>query len=63
MASDDLIDTAKAAGLLGVSQRRVRQLIAAGRLRAKTIAGNFIIRRADLQKVRVRKPGRPKKKG
>jgi hypothetical protein len=61
MAAVELIDTAKAAGILNVSPRRVRQLVKSGRLKPQIAGGNFIFSRADLAKVRVRKPGRPKK--
>jgi excisionase family DNA binding protein len=60
MASD-LIDSRVAASELGVSVRRVQQLIGAGRLPAEVIGGTFVIRRADLKLVRDRKPGRPPK--
>jgi hypothetical protein len=62
MASNELIDTTKAAAILGVSPRRVRQLVTSGRLNPQIVGGNFIFNRADLAKVRNRKPGRPKKK-
>jgi Helix-turn-helix domain len=57
-----MIDTRGAAHELGVSPRRVQALITAGKLPAQILAGSYIINRADLAKVRLRKPGRPKKK-
>jgi hypothetical protein len=63
MASGELIDTTKAAAILDVSPRRVRQLVTSGRLKPQIVGGNFIFSRTDLAKVRNRKPGRPKKKG
>jgi len=50
--------------MLGVTPARIRQLIDDGRLKAEHINSRLLlIDRADLAKVRVRKPGRPKKKG
>jgi hypothetical protein len=63
MPADDLIDTAKAAAILKISPRRVRQLITSKRLKSETVGGNFVIRRGDLAAVRIRKTGRPKKGG
>jgi excisionase family DNA binding protein len=57
-----LITTKEAAKELGVTVRRVQALIKAGRLRAKKMGRDWIIRMADLDKVRVRKPGRSPKK-
>jgi excisionase family DNA binding protein len=54
-----LLTCATAAGRLGISSRRVRQLIAAGRLRALKHGRDWLIREADLARVAVRKPGRP----
>ena len=56
-----LIDTNAAAAELGVSQRRVCHLIAAGRLRARRAGRDWRIAPADLDRVRVRKNGRPRK--
>jgi excisionase family DNA binding protein len=57
-----LITTKEAAKELGVTVRRVQALIKAGRLRAQKMGRDWIIRRRDLDKVKVRKPGRPAKK-
>jgi excisionase family DNA binding protein len=57
-----LLDTKAAATDLGISASRVLQFINSGRLPAQMMGGIYLIRRADLAKVRVRKPGRPKKK-
>ena len=54
-----LITTKEAAKELGVTMRRVQALIKAGRLPAQKMGRYCIIRMADLDKVRVRKPGRP----
>jgi excisionase family DNA binding protein len=55
----DFITTKEAAKELGVTVRRVQALIRAGRLSAQKMGRDWIIRMVDLDKVRVRKPGRP----
>ena len=55
------ITVAQAATELSVSQQRIRALIAAGRLRAVKFGSAWLIQPADLEAVRVRRPGRPKK--
>jgi len=55
-----LFSVADAARELGVVPQRVRALIAAGRLSATRIGARaWVIRAGDLERVRVRKPGRP----
>ena len=56
-----LLTTTQAADILGIKQARVRQLILAGRLPAKKHGRDWIIRERDLELVRVRKVGRPRK--
>jgi len=56
------LTTKQAAKALGVSAPRVRQLILAGRLPAVKFGRDLMILEADLDLVRVRKPGRPRKK-
>lgn len=57
-----LISTEDAAKALGVSDRRVRQLIDEGKLPAQTIGGTYVINEADLDAVKVYgKAGRPPK--
>jgi excisionase family DNA binding protein len=56
----DLITSSEAAAKLGVTRPRVIQLIRAGRLPAKKVGMQYLIKPADLAKVRDRKPGRPK---
>lgn len=46
---------------MGVTRHRVLALIRAGRLRAERVGMQFLIRPADLDAVRDRKPGRPPK--
>jgi excisionase family DNA binding protein len=55
------LTTAEAAGRLGVSTTRVRQLITAGRLRSKKIGRDLYIEESWLEPVYHRKVGRPKK--
>ena len=59
----NLYTTQTAAQSLGVSQRRVLALISAGRLKATKVGPLWTIRPADLDKVRSRKNGRPRKEG
>ena len=58
----DLITSKEASEELGVSVRRVLALINAGKLPAKKLGRDWVIRKSDLRLVRVRKPGRPAKK-
>jgi excisionase family DNA binding protein len=55
------LTTKQVAQLLGVSTRRVLQLIHAGRLPAEKHGRDWAIRASDLELVKVRKPGRPQK--
>ena len=54
------LTTNEAADLMGVTPRRVRALIEAGRLRAEKVGRDWQIRRADAENLE-RKPGRPRK--
>lgn len=56
-----LISTGDAARELGVSFRRIEQLITTGRLPAQQVGGRWLIDPADLDRVRSRPPGRPRK--
>lgn len=56
-----ILSTAEAAVKLGVSVRRVQQLVKVGRLPAKVFGGSLMIEEKDLKLVKNRKPGRPKK--
>jgi excisionase family DNA binding protein len=56
-----MITTTDAAARLGVSVRRVVQMIGAGRMRAKKIGRDWIIDERNLAAVADRKPGRPRK--
>jgi excisionase family DNA binding protein len=58
----DLLSTAEAAEALGVSVRRVRQLIDEGKLTARQVGRDYVIESGALEGVRVYgKPGRPPK--
>lgn len=57
-----LLNTAEAADKLGVSVRRVRQLIAEGKLPAHHLGRDYAIEESALSSVRTYgKPGRPAK--
>jgi len=56
----DYLTTDQAGQILGVSGRRVRALIKAGRLPAVKFGKAWMINKRDLKKVAVRKPGRPR---
>lgn len=57
-----IIGTAEAARKLGVTQNRVRALIEAKRLKATKLGNLWLIDPKDLNAVKIRKPGRPRKK-
>jgi excisionase family DNA binding protein len=58
----DFLSIKEAAERLGVSARRVNQLIDEGKLIAQKIGNQYVIKESDLQKVKIYgKPGRPKK--
>jgi excisionase family DNA binding protein len=56
-----ILTTAQAAERLGVSARRVQQLVKDGRLPAEQFGGSLMIREEDLKLVENRKVGRPPK--
>jgi excisionase family DNA binding protein len=60
------LTTAQAAAKLNVTQGRVRQLVLAGRIKARSLTPRLLlIDEKELKKLKNRKPGRPwpKKKG
>ena len=59
----DYLTTDQAGKILGVTVRRVRALIEAGRLPAAKFGKVWMINKKDLKKVAVIKPGRPSTKG
>lgn len=56
-----VISTAEAAKRLGVTANRVRALIDAKRLKATKFGNVWMIDPKDLEAVKSRKPGRPRK--
>jgi len=56
-----LLTAKQAAQILGVHHSRVRVLIREGRLPAQKIGRDWVILEPDLELVKDRKPGRPKK--
>lgn len=58
-----VIGTTEAASRLGVSPNRVRALIESGRLQAQKVGREYAINPSDLNAVRKRTPGRPRKAG
>jgi excisionase family DNA binding protein len=61
MESEKMLTTSEVAGRLGVSLRRVRQLIEEGRLPSRQFGRDHLINESDLKLVEDRKPGRPPK--
>ena len=55
----NLLTVKEASRILGVTVGRVHQLIAADRLPAEKLGFQYVIRKADLDRIAVRKPGRP----
>jgi excisionase family DNA binding protein len=56
-----IIGTAEAARRLNVTQSRVRAMIDAGRLKAMRVGREWLIDPKDLEAVKDRKVGRPRK--
>ena len=56
---EDILSTEEAAARLGVSARRVQQLIQSGRLPAREFGGSYMIAAGDLKLVEDRPVGRP----
>jgi len=59
----DFLTTLEAAQILGVNRSRVLQFILNGRLPAQKFGWQWMIKKRDLEKLKDRKPGRPKKGG
>jgi excisionase family DNA binding protein len=55
------LTTAEAAERLGISVRRVQQLVKTGRLPAEEFGGSLMIQEKDLARVEERPVGRPPK--
>ena len=58
---EKLLTSVEAAAALGISKRRVIKLIEEKRLPAQRYGVQFLIKESDLELVRERKTGRPKK--
>ena len=56
-----LISTREAANILRVNTSRVRQLIAAKRIKARKVGGAWVIQSKALERMTVRKVGRPRR--
>jgi len=56
-----IIGTTEAGRRLGISDARVRALIESGRLKATKVGGAWLIDPKDLNAVKERKVGRPRK--
>jgi len=61
MEKQKFVTTAEAADILGVHQSRIYALIKAERLPATRFGKSWIIQKSDLNLVKERNPGRPKK--
>lgn len=59
----EMLTTKQAGDALGVSASRIRQLILERRLPAKRYGRDLFIKRSDLDLIKDRPPGRPKKEG
>jgi excisionase family DNA binding protein len=57
----DRVTTKEAARILGVSDGRVRQMVLNGQLRAKRFGRALTLSRSEVESLRGRKAGRPKK--
>lgn len=57
----DLLTTKEVADRLGVTIKRIQAMIRDGRLPAEKLGRDYVIREQDLELVRDRKPGRPRK--
>jgi excisionase family DNA binding protein len=57
-----LLTTKQAGERLNVTDKRINQLIQAGRLPATKVGRDYLIESADLKLVKDRKPGRPRTK-
>ncbi len=61
MGEEDLLTTREVAERLGISLRRVRALIEAGKLPSQQFGRDHLIKESDLKLVKDPKPGRPSK--
>lgn len=56
-----LLTTKEAAEILSVTPPRIRQLVLSGQLPAAKFGRDLVIKESDLNKLSLRKPGRPRK--
>jgi excisionase family DNA binding protein len=56
-----LLGTKEASERLAISQQRIQALIKIGKLPAEKVGRDWLIKEADLERVRNRQIGRPKK--
>jgi excisionase family DNA binding protein len=56
-----LLGTKEASERLAISQQRIQALIKIGRLPAEKVGRDWLIKEADLERVRNRQIGRPRK--
>ncbi len=61
MSKSELLTTSEVAEKLGVTRWRVSQLIKDGRLKAEKYGQIYLIKEEDIEIVKERKTGRPKK--
>lgn len=61
VSKEKILTTEEAAKELGVSQSRIYALVKNGRLKAEPFGKMYLIRFSDLDAVRERKNGRPRK--
>jgi excisionase family DNA binding protein len=61
MVIEGYLTTKEAAGILNLSRNRVLDLIRFDRLPAQKVGGIWLIKESDLELVKDRKPGRPRK--
>jgi len=61
MENDKLLSVVESAERLGVNRQRVQVLITEERLPAQKIGNSYVIKESDLELVKERKTGRPKK--
>lgn len=61
MSEERLLTTKEAAEELGVHQSRIYALINSKKLPAARFGNVFVIKLSDIDAIRERKPGRPKK--
>lgn len=59
--NNDFLTTSEVATILNITKTRVRQMILAGRLPSQKRGRDHFILREDLQFIKIRRVGRPRK--